>query len=230
IEHRLAAAPFAADPGSAGHPIDDVISEVAPRFRSVSREQRLLIGFGHVHATAHTVISSISSGSGRVFALRPARSIGLSISALWRSMMLQKSSARSSSSLEASLSVSLVRTCRTLFCMSSASQPRECAMKGNGGNTKPSSAQKVNIAPGIALGDGTRPRTGARRLRVVALTMTELEITQFDVLRIGSAALRLVQGVLEQRVRRGEARVHVVHRCGGDDQHTWRRSGGLGVD
>src|SRR5207244_8965024 len=45
--------------------------------------------------------------------------------------------ARSSSSLEASLSVSLVRTCRTLFCMSSASQPRECAMKGNGGNTKP---------------------------------------------------------------------------------------------
>src|SRR5437773_1611683 len=53
---------------------------------------------------------------------------------------------------------------------------------------------------GIALGDGTGPRTGARRLRVVALTMTELEITQFDVLRIGSAALRLVQGVLEQRV------------------------------
>src|SRR5438552_6837569 len=37
---------------SAGHPIDDVISEVAPRFRSVPREQRLLIGFGHVHATA----------------------------------------------------------------------------------------------------------------------------------------------------------------------------------
>src|SRR2546428_1973440 len=60
---------------------------------------------------------------------------------------------------------------------------------------------------GIALGDGTGPRTGARRLRVVALTMTELEITQFDVLRIGSAALRLVQGVLEQRVGSREARV-----------------------
>src|SRR2546422_8832455 len=59
-------------------------------------------------------------------------------------MILQKSSARSSSSLEASLSVSLVRTCRTLFCMSSASQPRECAMNGNGGNTKPSSAPKGN--------------------------------------------------------------------------------------
>src|SRR5438876_11071437 len=82
---------------------------------------------------------------------------------------------------------------------------------------------------GIALGDGTGPRTGARRLRVVALTMTELEITQFDVLRIGSAALRLVQGVLEQRVGSREARVHVVHRGGGDDQQTWRRSGGRGV-
>src|SRR2546428_12542949 len=81
---------------------------------------------------------------------------------------------------------------------------------------------------GIALGDGTGPRTGARRLRVVALTMTELEITQFDVLRIGSAALRLVQGVLEQRVGSREARVHVVHRGGGDDQHTWRRTGGAG--
>src|SRR2546426_5644615 len=98
IEHRLAASPFAADPGSAGHPIDDVICEVAPRFRSVPCEQRLLVCLGHVHTTAHTVISLIFSGSGRVLALRPARSIGLSISALCRSMMVQKSSARSSSS------------------------------------------------------------------------------------------------------------------------------------
>src|SRR2546427_2982945 len=44
-------------------------------------------------ATAHTVISSSSSGSGRVFALRPARSIGLSISALWRAVKLPKKSA-----------------------------------------------------------------------------------------------------------------------------------------
>src|SRR5207253_1208709 len=147
IEHRLAAAPFAADPGSAGHPIDDVICEVAPRFRSVPCEQRLLVCLGHVHTTAHTVISLISSGSGSVLALRPARSIGLSISALCRSMMVQKSSARSSSSQAASLSVSLIFTCRTLFCMSSASQPRDGAMKGNWGNTNPSSAQKVTMAP-----------------------------------------------------------------------------------
>ena len=65
-------------------------------------------------------------------------------------MTVQKSTARSSSSTAASLSVSLIFTCRTLFCMSSASQPRECAMNGNGGNTKPSSAQKVNIAPATA--------------------------------------------------------------------------------
>src|SRR6267378_2707517 len=98
IEHRLAAAPFAADPASAGHPIDDVIGEVAPRFRSVPCEQRPLVRPGYVETAAHTVISSVSSGSGRVLALRPARSIGLSISALCRSMMVQKSSARSSSS------------------------------------------------------------------------------------------------------------------------------------
>src|SRR5213592_2558246 len=83
-------------------------------------------------------------------ALRPARSIGLSISALWRSRMVQKSSERSSSSYAASRSVSLSFTWRTLFCMSSASQPRECAMNGNGGNTKPSSDQKVNMPPATA--------------------------------------------------------------------------------
>src|SRR3989454_8067988 len=83
IEHRLAASPFAADPASAGHPIDDVIGEVAPRFRSVPREQRFLVRLGDLHAVAHTVISSISSGSGSVLALRPARSIGLSLSAFW---------------------------------------------------------------------------------------------------------------------------------------------------
>src|SRR5882672_8716425 len=98
IEHRLAAAPLAADPGSAGHPIDDVIGEVAPCFRSVPGEQRLLVRLGYVHTTAHTVISSISSGSGSVLAFRPARSIGLASSALCRSMMVQKSIARSSSS------------------------------------------------------------------------------------------------------------------------------------
>src|SRR5882672_2161396 len=108
IEHRLAAAPFAADPGSASHPIDDVIGEVAPCFRSVPGEQRLLVRLGYVHTTAHTVISSISSGSGSVLAFRPARSIGLASSALCRSM------------------------------------------KGKGGNTKPSSAQKVNMAPATA--------------------------------------------------------------------------------
>src|SRR6266513_38842 len=150
IEHRLAASPFAADPWSARHPVHDVISGVAPCFRSVPCEQRLLVRLGHIQTTAHTVISSISSGSGRVLALRPARSIGLSISALCRSMMVQKSSARSSNSYAASLSVSLIFTCRTLFCMSSASQPRECAMNGNGGNTKPSSAQNVNMAPATA--------------------------------------------------------------------------------
>src|SRR3989441_785971 len=141
---------LAAHAGPARAPVPDIVVEQLADGAAVSCEQRFLVHLGDLHAAAHAVTSSVSSGSGRVFALRPARSIGLSISALWRSMIVQKSSARSSSSVEASLSVSLVRTCRTLFCMSSASQPRECAMKGNGGNTKPSSAQKVNIAPATA--------------------------------------------------------------------------------
>src|SRR2546425_3111475 len=94
IEHRLAASPFAPDPASTGHPIDDVISEVAPRFRSVPSEQCLLVRLGYVQTTAHTVSSSVCSGSGRVLALRPARSIGFFIPALCASMIVPKSSAR----------------------------------------------------------------------------------------------------------------------------------------
>src|SRR6266566_4386277 len=93
--------PLAADRRRAGHPVDDVVSEVARHLLHLAGEQGLLVALRDLHALAHTVISlisSISSGSGRVFALRPARSMGLSISALCWSMMVQKSRARSSSS------------------------------------------------------------------------------------------------------------------------------------
>src|SRR5207247_10970176 len=90
--------PIAADRRRAGHPVDDVVREVARHLVHLAGEQGLLVALRDLHALAHTVSSSISSGSGRVFALRPARSMGLSISALCWSMMLQLSRARSSSS------------------------------------------------------------------------------------------------------------------------------------
>src|SRR5437879_1937074 len=90
--------PLAADRRCAGHPVDDVVRAVARHLVHFASEQSLLVGLRDLHALAHTVISSISSGSGRVFAFRPARSMGLSIAALCWSMMVQKSSARSSSS------------------------------------------------------------------------------------------------------------------------------------
>src|SRR5690242_1778098 len=151
IEHVVAAVPFAADRRRARHPVHDVILKQLPDGFTIAGEEGLLIGFGELHAAAHAITSSsASSGSGSVFALRPARSIGLSNSALCWSMIVQKSSARSRSSYDASRRVSLIFTWRTLFCMSSASHPRECAMNGNGGNTNPSSAQKVNIEPATA--------------------------------------------------------------------------------
>src|SRR3989441_6389502 len=96
--HGGAPLPLAADRRCARHPVDDVVREVARHLVHLAREQSLLVGFRDLHALAHTVICSISSGSGSVFALRPARSMGLSISALCWSMMVQKSRARSTSS------------------------------------------------------------------------------------------------------------------------------------
>src|SRR3989442_1359655 len=90
--------PLAADRRRAGHPVDDVVRKVARHLLHLAGEQGLLVALRDLHALPHTVISSIFSGSGRVFALRPARSMGLSISALCWSMMVQKSRARSSSS------------------------------------------------------------------------------------------------------------------------------------
>src|SRR5438445_11156365 len=150
VQHRLAAAPLAPDARRARHPIHDVVGEVAPDLVALAGEQRLLIGLRDLHAAAHT---STSSGITRGFALRPARSIGFSIMpiiALSRSRIFQKSTARSTSSRDASRSASLAFTCRTLFCMSSASQPREWAMNGNGGNTNPSSDQNVSMPPATA--------------------------------------------------------------------------------
>src|SRR5437773_604371 len=109
--------------------------------------------------------------------------------------------------------------------MSSASQPREWAMNGKGGNTKPSSDQNVRVA----LRDGARPGAGVGCLGVVPLAVAELQVAQLDVLRIGVAALRLVERVLEQRVRRGVAGVHVIHRRGGDAEHPGRGTGRLGM-
>src|SRR2546422_5612145 len=150
IQHRFAAAPLAPDARRARHPVHDVVGEVAPDFVALAGEQRLLIGLRDLHAAAHT---STSSGITSGLALRPARSIGFSIMpiiALSRSRIFQKSTARSSSSRDASRSASLAFTCRTLFCMSSASQPRECAMNGKGGNRNPNSDQNVNMLPATA--------------------------------------------------------------------------------
>src|SRR5205814_2511051 len=128
VEHRCPAAPFAADAGLPGHPVHDVVREVAPHLVALAGEQRLLIRLRDLHAAAHT---STSSGMTSGLALRPARSIGFSIMpiiALSRSRIFQKSTARSTSSRDASRNASLAFTCRTLFCISSASQPRECAL------------------------------------------------------------------------------------------------------
>src|SRR5512143_1373061 len=126
-DDRVASSPFPADRRRAGAPVDDVRREVSRHFVHLPGEQGLLVGFRHVHALAHRVTPS---GMGTGFALRPARSIGLSISALCSSWIIQKSTARVASSRDAWASPSLILTWRTLFSMSSASQPRECAMKG----------------------------------------------------------------------------------------------------
>src|SRR5881296_3254170 len=142
-QHPVAPLPGAADRRPARDPVGDVVGEVAADLVHATGEQRLLVRPGDVHALAHTIASS-------GFALRPARSIGRSIMARFWSRIFQKSTARSTSSRDASRSASLAFTCRTLFCMSSASQPRECAMNGNGGKTKPSSDQKVSMPPATA--------------------------------------------------------------------------------
>src|SRR5438309_1566314 len=130
--------------------VDVAVGVVAPDFVALAGEQRLLISLRDLHVAAHT---STSSGITSGLALRPARSIGFSIMpiiALSRSRIFQKSTARSTSSRDASRNASLAFTCRTLFCMSSASQPRECAMNGNGGDTNPKPHQDGNIRPPTA--------------------------------------------------------------------------------
>src|SRR2546428_1473354 len=147
IEHPLPTPPLAADRRHPGHPVRDVVVKHLSDRYAITGEQRFLVRFGDIHPPAHTIASS---GLARGLALRPARSIGFSIIAWFCSRILPKSRARSTSSRAASRSASLACTCRTLFCMSSASQPRECPMKGNGGNTKPSSDQKGNRPPATA--------------------------------------------------------------------------------
>src|SRR3989442_1664232 len=109
--------PLAADRRCAGHPVDDVVREVARHLVHLAGEQSLLVGPGDLHALAHTVISAISSGSGRVFALRPARSMGLSISALCWSMMVQKSRAKWTDRKSTRLNSSHVRISYAVFCL-----------------------------------------------------------------------------------------------------------------
>src|SRR3989442_7120799 len=151
VQHPLPPCHCAADGRGARHPIHDVVGEWPALSLPVACEEGFLVRPGALHPVAHSLTSSTSSGSGRAFALRPARSIGLSISALWRSRMVQKSSERSSSSYAASRSMSLLFTWRTLFCMSSASPPRQGAMNGKGGETKPNSDPKGNNPPPTAL-------------------------------------------------------------------------------
>src|SRR5207247_11111234 len=146
-KHPPPSPPLAANRRHPGHPVRDVVVKDLSHRRAITGDQRLLVPLGDIHPPAHTIASS---GLARGFALRPARSIGFSIIAWFCSRIFQKSTARSTSSRAASRSASLACTCRTLFCMSSASQPRECAMKGNGGNTKPSSDQKVSMPPATA--------------------------------------------------------------------------------
>src|SRR3989475_4136894 len=84
VQHPLPPCPFAADGRGARHPIHDVVGESPANSLPVACEEGLLVRPGALHPVAHTLTSSTSSGSGRAFALRPARSIGLSISPLWR--------------------------------------------------------------------------------------------------------------------------------------------------
>src|SRR5207248_2136310 len=71
--------------------------------------------------------------------------------------------------------------------------------------------------------------SGVSGLVVVALAVPEIEIAQLDVLGVRSPALGLVERVLEQGVGRRVARIDLVHRGGGDDEHPRRRARGLGV-
>src|SRR5262249_49726577 len=77
-------------------------------------------------------------------ALRPPRSIetGAASCAIRRAA---RSSNRLASMQAPSASSFELRTIATLFSMSSCDQPRECAMNGNCGKMKPSSAKKASI-------------------------------------------------------------------------------------
>src|ERR1051326_8047178 len=88
-------------------------------------------------------------------AFRPARTIsGFTPTAASSSecVMMNRavSTARAASSRAASCRSGLVFTNATLRSMSSADQPRECAMYGNCGNTQPISAKKPSICPATA--------------------------------------------------------------------------------
>ena len=81
----------------------------------------------------------------------------------------------------------------------------------------------------VALGDGARPRAGVRRLAVIPLAVLEVELAQLDELRVGLELLGPRQGVLEQRVGGGEARVALVHRRRREQEHAGWGAGRLGV-
>src|SRR5437867_2733729 len=78
VEHPLPTVPFAAERWGAGHPVHDVVVKQPADRGTIAGEQRLLVRLRDLQAAAHTIASS---GFTRGLALRPARSIGLSIMA-----------------------------------------------------------------------------------------------------------------------------------------------------
>src|SRR5206468_8660143 len=79
------------------------------------------------------------------------------------------------------------------------------------------------------LRDRARPGACVRGLRVVALAMPEIEGAQVDHLRVGLELAGACHRVSEQRVRRREAWIPVVHRRGRDAEHATWGPRGFGV-
>src|SRR6185437_10648314 len=74
----------------------------------------------------------------------------------------------------------------------------------------------VHLVLFVHLRDRTRPRAGLRGFRVVALAGAEFQIVEPDQPRLGAEVARLLQGVIEQVIGAGKARIGCIHRGGRD--------------
>jgi hypothetical protein len=69
----------------------------------------------------------------------------------------------------------------------------------------------IHLVAGIHLCDRARPGTGQRGFRVVAFADAKLEIVQLDQARLRTEVRGGFQGMTEQMIRTGKARVRAVH-------------------